>query len=501
MGCAGAITISAPADAFVAVAAELIRGRDWLENGQRNADGSWTWLQFARWKSRQPLTGALWDAQIAEVRGKHWAATALTLRAAVAAYREEVETVVRQVADSIGDNPGVSALLERAIRMVETESAVLEESASVLKISGCGVTPDAYSAMFTSARLTYKQAEPWHVVAGIWRRKAKRASTSDVDPAVLAADYLDEQFPHVHDLNALPCCGLHEPPVEPGDCVHTWAVRIARAHRRSLVQQWVDRLDLAAAGLLDTHRDASDDCTHLICIPWWPLTADGMDAIAYLSQFDVVCGPVKVGRSRYDSATQVAVVRTPAWAAAHAAELRSPLRSEPITDEWRQAIEMVRAHGVALVEGEFGVRRKPSRMVQDARGQMDRGSQSSHHWHARFRPLRPGAEPPSPYADGPWSRHAVRSALQGAKFVYGCDDSELFSMGLPADGTGRMEARLDVELQVGCGRPYHDDEPHVCEVDGIVESVGANGALAFTPDDMYDSVTVPAAYIVGLTFR
>jgi hypothetical protein len=64
-----------------------------------------------------------------------------------------------------------------------------------------------------------------------------------------------------------------------------------------------------------------------------------------------------------------------------------------------------------------------------------------------------------------------------------------------------MEARLDVELQVGCGRPYHDDAPHVCEVGGIVESVGTNGALVFTPDDMYDSVTVPAAYIVGLTFR
>jgi hypothetical protein len=280
---------------------------------------------------------------------------------------------------------------------------------------------------------------------------------------------------------------------------YSWALRIARAHRRSLVREWVLRLALTTAGLIDAHRDASDACTHLVCIPWWPLTEDGMDAIAYLSQFELVCGPVKVVRDRYDITTQVAVVRTPAWAAAHAAALRSPLHSEPITNEWRQSIAMVRQHGSPLVSGEFVARRKPSRLVQDSRDEMDRASQTN--YHPSCRPLRPGATPPNPFTEESWSRYTVRHALQGAEFVYGVDDSELLAMGLPADGSGRLEARLRVELQVGCSRHYDDDEPHMCEVEGVVESAGDNGALRFTPDGMCDSVTIPAVYIVGLSFR
>jgi hypothetical protein len=501
VSCADRITISTPADAFVAVVAELVRGRDWLESGRRGAvDASWTWLQFARWKARQPLVGAAWDEQVRVLRGKRWAATALSLRGVLAAQREEAEAVARQLAESIGDDPGRSAVLERAIRMVETESPVLEESATVLKISGCGHTPDSYADLFGPARLTYKQAEPWHVVAGIWRGKAKRGAAVDV--AKLAADYLDDQFPHVHDLNALPCCGLHDPPFEAGDCVHTWALRTAQAHRRALVEQWVSRLDMAASGLLGAHQNDSDTCTHLVCILWWPLTHDGMDAIAYLSQFEVVCGPFSVERTPYD-VSQVVVVRTPAWAAAHASELRSPLRSEPITDERRQAIVLVRGQGVAVVGDEFTARRKPSRLVIDARDDMDRSSQmgSSYYRHPTYRPLTRGAVPPAPYDNQPWSAHAVRHAIQGSEFVYGCDDAALLAMALPPDRHGRVEARVQIELQTRCARPYHDDEPHLCEVDGIIESARDNGTLVFTPHGMRDRATIPPAYIVGVTFR
>jgi hypothetical protein len=41
---------------------------------------------------------------------------------------------------------------------------------------------------------------------------------------------------------------------------------------------------MAYSGLLDVHRDASDTCTHLVCIPWWPLIEDGMDSDDYLEQ-------------------------------------------------------------------------------------------------------------------------------------------------------------------------------------------------------------------------
>jgi hypothetical protein len=53
-GCGDGITISPQADAFVCVAAELVRTQLWLEGGrQRASERSWSWLQFARWKARR----------------------------------------------------------------------------------------------------------------------------------------------------------------------------------------------------------------------------------------------------------------------------------------------------------------------------------------------------------------------------------------------------------------------------------------------------------------
>ena len=76
-------------------------------------------------------------------------------------------------------------------------------------------------------------------------------------------------------------------------------------------------------------------CTHLLCVPTWPLTTDGMDAIAYLSQFEIVSGPYELEHSYY-SRHSVVVLRVPEWAAAHATELRAPLHSEPDDGESTQ---------------------------------------------------------------------------------------------------------------------------------------------------------------------
>jgi hypothetical protein len=203
--CADSITISPQADAFISVAAELVRAQMWLEVGRQGAaECSWSWLQFARWKARQLLLGARWKDLIRTVRGKRWAAAALTLCGVVATQRQEAATVARLLMASIGDDSARSAVLERAIRMVETESPVLEESATVLKISGCHRAPDAYlERIGVRPPATYKQPSPWHLVAGVWRGEAKRCGSVDVQ---LLAGQLDDEFPHVHDLRAAVLC-------------------------------------------------------------------------------------------------------------------------------------------------------------------------------------------------------------------------------------------------------------------------------------------------------
>jgi hypothetical protein len=156
-----------------------------------------------------------------------------------------------------------------------------------------------------------------------------------------------------------------------------------------------------------------------------------------------------------------------------------------------------------MVGDEFTGRHKPSRLVLDARREMDRPSPAGGFYRRpAYRPLAAGAAPPPPYDNESWSTYAARRALdRGTEFVYGCDDTKLLAMALPTSGTWRVEARVQVELQTRCARPHHDDEPHLCEVDGVIESARDNGALVFTPHGMRDCVTIPPAYVVGLTFR
>lgn len=503
--CAERVTISASADAFMSVAAELSRAEQWVQDGLDGATaGDWTWLHFARWRARQPLLGDRWTNALRVVRGPGWAATTLALTGAIGSHRSAADVATRRLVESIGDNPGRSALLERAIRMVETDSSALKESAAILQIAGCKNKPDIYQEMIGAPGSGYKQSSPWHLTAGTWRDATKRGGSINVNRL---ADYFDDEFPHVHDLGALPCCATHSPGPIDGDCVHTWALRSAQAHRRAQVAEWIQRLELAAGGLIATDGDATDDCTHLLCVPWWPLTRDAMASIAYLSQFDVVSGPHLLdGRDGYGgyNSSSVVILRVPAWAASHVAELPSPMRTEPITDDRHQAVRIARRSGVAIVSDEFGNRRKPSAMVTEARMALaETKSRSNYYYEHRHRPLAPGSVPPELYGkrdDAEWTAYAVRRALEpGASFIYGSDEMALLSMGLAENSRWRVRGRIEVEVQTEC--PSHDAAgPHLCEVDGVVEFVRSNGTITFTPEGLRNGVTIPAAYIVGLTF-
>lgn len=504
-GCAHQATLSPAADAFVTVAAELARAGKWVQNGLDGATaGDWSWLQFARWKAGQPLIGEKWTTTVQQIRGKGWTATALDVSEAIQRHRLAAASTMSSLVDSIGDNPGRAAILERAIRMVETDSAALQESKTILQISGCPKPPDMYEQLIGAHhRPGYKQPSPWHLTAATWRDATKHGGSINVDRL---ADYFDEEFPHVHDLGALPCCTVHNPAPVEGDCVHTWALRSAQVHRRLQVAEWVQRLELAASALSSAERDATDTCTHVMCVPWWPLIGEGMDSIAYLAQFEVLSGPhQREGHDRYGGyhSGSVAVLKVPAWAAAHVAELPSPMLTEPITGDHHQAIRLARQAGVAIVNDEFTNRRTPTAMVRDARtARAQPESRPGYYSYARdYRPLSPGCTPPELYRnsdDGKWTAYAVRHTLEpGAVFVYGADDLALLSMGVPEDSRWAVRARIEVELQTEC--PSHDDGPHLCDVEGVVTAVRSNGALTFTPEGLRSSVTIPAAYIVGLT--
>ena len=504
-GCAHQATLSPAADAFVTVVAELARAGKWVQNGLNGATaGDWSWLQFARWKAGQPLIGEEWTTAVQQIRGKGWTATALDVSEAIQRHRLAAASTMSSLVDSIGDNPGRSAILERSIRMVETDSAALQESKTILQISGCPKPPDMYEQLIGAHhRPAYKQPSPWHLTAATWRDATKHGGSINVDRL---ADYFDEEFPHVHDLGALPCCTVHNPAPVEGDCVHTWALRSAQVHRRLQVAEWVQRLELAASALSSAERDATDTCTHLMCVPWWPLIGEGMDSIAYLAQFEILSGPhqreVHDRYGMYQSGS-VAVLKVPAWAAAHVAELPSPMLTEPITGDHHQAIRLVRQAGVAIVNDEFTSRRKPTAMVREARtARAQPEPRPGFYSYARdYRPLSPGCMPPDLYRnsdDGKWTAYAVRHALEpGAVFVYGADDLALLSMGVPEDSRWGVRARIEVELQTEC--PSHDDGPHLCDVEGVVTAVRSNGALTFTPEGLRNSVTIPAAYIVGFT--
>jgi hypothetical protein len=86
-----------------------------------------------------------------------------------------------------------------------------------------------------------------------------------------------------------------------------------------------------------------------------------------------------------------------------------------------------------------------------------------------------------------------------AVFVCGHDDLDLLKLALPDGGPAAIAARVAVEVQTKCANPYHDDGPHVCEIDGTAVGAEKNGGLRVIPRRMYDAVTVPQTYLVGLT--
>ena len=94
---------------------------------------------------------------------------------------------------------------------------------------------------------------------------------------------------------------------------------------------------------------------------------------------------------------------------------------------------------------------------------------------------------------------SARLVLDGATYIYGFDDVELLGLALPDDRRSPIRAVAQVELQTGCRRSYHEDGPHMCDLEGIVEAVTKNGAVVFTAEGMREMVTIPSAYVAALS--
>ena len=121
--CAQQIAVSSNADAFISVAAEIIRATEWTQEGQQAAlDGNWTWQQFACWRARQPMQGDHWIVTASSMKGRQWAPRAAALRESIGRCRDSASSAIRAVAASIRHDAGATALLERAVRMVETDT-------------------------------------------------------------------------------------------------------------------------------------------------------------------------------------------------------------------------------------------------------------------------------------------------------------------------------------------------------------------------------------------
>jgi hypothetical protein len=495
--CARQITLSPAADAFIAVAAELARAAEWMRVGGAVADrGEWTWLQFARWRADQPLQGQRWTDATQLMRGALWAQHALHLRAHIAESKAAAVATVTAVAASIRQDPSRQALLDRAVRMVETDSAALSESDGILRIAGCPPKPadDYYGVVRPPGG--YQQPSPWRLVAAVWRRAHERDEPTPIHGLIKT---LDESFDHVHDLSRLPSC--LDVPITSDESLHSWAARTAKVHRDLTVVEWLSRLDMALDGIRGVAHGASAACTHLAVVDAWPLTREGAEAVAYLAQFDVVCGPITVKDDSYYEWRSFAVLRVPEWAADHISELPRPMRCEPITNEDRQSIELSRRAGAAIVDGEFGRRRKPSRQVEAARADIDAETSRDYHRYGQLRrPLHPDASPPKLWKDeAVWDAHSADRALEpGATFVFGRDRVDLLGLGMPHDVNYGRRARLLVELQTSC--PRHDGSPHVCEVDGLLMAVTKSGEISFLANGMGDPVIIPSTYLVALNF-
>jgi hypothetical protein len=207
--------------------------------------------------------------------------------------------------------------------MVETDSSALSESEDILVIAGCGRRERVEHSPISSPPLTSDQPPPWQLVAGWWYNQHQRGLPAQIDDITTLLDGL---FPHVYDVHRLSCIDV-EAPRQLGDCVHTWAARTARAHRHAVVRGWINRLTMTLDGIAGTSA-ANSECTHVVVVDSWPLTADDAESLAYLTQLELVCGPFAVDSGYYEP-HHVAVLRVPEWAAAPVGELPRPMRSEP----------------------------------------------------------------------------------------------------------------------------------------------------------------------------
>lgn len=514
--CAPRLSVSADADRYVRVAAEVSRAARWADDSLE-ASG-WSWTQFAAWRARQPLIGPQWDAEAGRL-GARWKPAREALRAAVVDAQRGAAAVIARAADSITDDAPREALIERAIVMVGAESEAFLESASIAAVSTCPGVPKRDSLLYGESGtrpagcFPRQQPSPWALVATEWRDAC-------VQDRVLATEDLcaiiGHVYPHVHDLQALDCgpCRLE---VEADDCVHSWASRIAAHHRHHIVEDWVQRLELAWHGL-NVSSNASHEATHFLFVDGWPLTSIGRESLAYLTQFEIAVGPYALRDPdpySYPSYRQVAVLRVPEWAAAHTSERNPGMKSEPISDAPGQEVLLARQCGVPVTVEEFGARRRPSRQVSLARTERDHLSRGvdgdglptylgGYRYNSRFsRPLAPGQRPEVRYlgqAARDWDAVHVRWALaeEGSGFVYGFDQLDLLCLGLGEGDRFGRPVRLEVELQTGCLR-HPQDGVHVCEVFGVLLGVDQTGAVRLRPADMKTTVTVPAPYLVSFT--
>lgn len=495
--CSGQISVSEDADTFVAIAAQLDETMLWIARGRELVDSDCDWLRFARWQALAPLQGDVWMEAAASLKGG-WRSHGLELRNAIVLAREDMLDVRQALCDSISDDPAHTALLERALRMVEADSAALAESDRLVRVGG--------GANIRTSFLSREQLTPWRVTAGMWFTARTRGETLAVGEV---ADRLDGLFPHVHDLAALEC--RVDVPYEAGDCVHSWAKRQAAAERREVVEAWITRLDLALEGLRGAGSAAGGGVgDHLVVVDRWPLTDDRDALIAYLAQFEPVCGPfTREDAGAYVAARQVAVLRVPGWAAEHAGDLLEPMRCEPVCDGDRyQAIRLAREAGIALMPDDFGSRRQPSALVVEERQEVhgkvaDSDLGMLHPWRGWPRPLAVNAAPPGdPTRE--WTKYAVLEALSpGAEFVFGYDDVELLKLGFPPDSSTPWCVSVVVSVEIQAA--FHDRHglsrqgPCICDVAGTLVATTKDGGLVMVPEGMRDPVSIPPTYLVAAT--
>lgn len=94
------------------------------------------------------------------LKGGKWCKHALDLRNQIIGTQDSAAAMIAAVISSIGDDAGRTKLVERAVRMVETDTETVNESNLIMAISGCRRRkPMQYSALY-SPNLTYDQPPP-----------------------------------------------------------------------------------------------------------------------------------------------------------------------------------------------------------------------------------------------------------------------------------------------------------------------------------------------------